>query len=141
MTDYLSLIQALPGATRITQQRDGYWMVAPDLDVVALAKAMSQWGARLSTMTGSMLPDEETAVMYHFFLDNKGINFKVFTHKNKIASISPVLPAAEWIEREITDLFKVEFEGHPHPERLIRPLQLEPGLMREPGGAASKGKE
>ena len=51
-----------------------------------------------------------------------------------------ILPAAEWIEREIQDLFKVTFEGHPHPDRLIRPLQLEPGLFREPGGSASKSE-
>ena len=49
-----------------------------------------------------------------------------------------IWPAADWIEREITDLYKVEFTGHPHPERLIRPVQLEAGMFREPGGAAGK---
>lgn len=140
MSDFIALIQNLPGAKSFVQKRDGWWMSAPDLDVLEMAQKMKEWGARLSTMTGEVLDETETIVIYHFYLDGKAINIKVATKGNRLPSISLILPAAEWIEREIMDLFKVQFEGHPHPERLLRPIQLEPGLLREAGGAAGKAK-
>jgi NADH-quinone oxidoreductase subunit C len=48
-------------------------------------------------------------------------------------SITPIIRGAEWIEREISELFGIAFEGHPRPERLLtrdhpkppdRPLRL-----------------
>jgi NADH:ubiquinone oxidoreductase subunit C len=133
-TDLKSRLLELPGATELIQQRDGFWMSAPRLDVLSAASQMLEAGARLSTITAAALPDEETEVIYHYYFDHQAFNFKVTTQKNTIPSISSVLPAADWIEREIQDLYKVQFTGHPHPDRLIRPVQLEPGLFRQPGG-------
>ncbi len=130
----------LPGATEFIQQRDGWWMAAPALDVQALARRMKELEGRLSTITAAALPGNETEVIYHYYLDRQAFNFKVVTHQNTLPSISSILPAADWIEREIRDLYRVEFTGHPHPDRLIRPTQLEPGLFREPGGQASKNR-
>lgn len=138
MTDYRKSIQSWPGATSLEQKNDGWWMTAPDLNVLEMAKQMKEWGARFSTMTGAMISDDETAVIYHYCLERVAYNFKAFTRGNQLPSISVVLPAAEWIEREIQDLFKVEFTGHPNPGQLIRPTQMEPGIFRQPGGAASK---
>jgi NADH:ubiquinone oxidoreductase subunit C len=139
MTDYKSLIQALPNAATLVHQKDGYWMTAPKLDVLEMARRMKEWEARFSTITGAMLPGNETSVTYHYCLGTDIINIKVVTRENHLPSITPILPAAEWIEREIMDLFNVTFEGHPHPDRLLRPNQLEKGFFREPGGAAGKG--
>ena len=36
-----------------------------------------------------------------------------------LPALTPVVPAAEWIEREMKDLLGITFEGHPRPERLI----------------------
>jgi Ni,Fe-hydrogenase III component G len=138
MTDYRNELQSLPGATALVQQRDGWWMAASKLDVQALARCMKEWGARLSTITAAVLPADETEMIYHYYLDRQAFNFKVATFGNQLPSISPILPAADWIEREIQDLYQVVFIGHPHPDRLLRPLQLEPGFFRERGGAASK---
>jgi NADH:ubiquinone oxidoreductase subunit C len=138
MTDYKSLLQALPNAAPLTQQKDGFWMNAPKLDVLEMARQMKKWEARFSTMTGAMLPNDETSVTYHYCLDNSTYNIKVSTKGNHLPSIAVILPAADWIEREIQDLFKVTFDGHPNPERLLRPSQLEQGIFREPGGAAGK---
>lgn len=140
MNDLESILQKIPGAAPLVSKPDGFWMIAPDLDVLELAKALKDAQAHFSTMTGSMASEKETSVNYHFFINNQAYNFKALTRENKIASISNIYPAAEWIEREIQDLYKTEFTGHPHPERLIRPTQLEPGFFREPGGAASKAK-
>jgi Ni,Fe-hydrogenase III large subunit/Ni,Fe-hydrogenase III component G len=39
----------------------------------------------------------------------------------KVESISGVVPAANWAEREIQDLVGIEMIGHPYPKRLVLP--------------------
>jgi NADH-quinone oxidoreductase subunit C len=63
-------------------------------------------------------------VLYHYSYDQTGcmITVKAFIRDReqpKIQSIAPFLPGAEWIEREIHDLFGIEFPGHPDMRRLI----------------------
>ncbi len=36
-------------------------------------------------------------------------------------SITPVVPAAAWAEREFQDLLGISAEGHPDPRRLVLP--------------------
>jgi NADH-quinone oxidoreductase subunit C len=81
-------------------------------------------------MTGAALPDGETEVIYHYTVGASAINFKTRTHGGALPSITPLVPAANWIEREIHDLFKADFPGHPKLERLIRPPQLAEGFFR-----------
>jgi NADH:ubiquinone oxidoreductase subunit C len=131
-------LQSLPGATALYARRDGWWMAAPDLDVRAVATLMHAHQARLSTISAFDLPDGETQVIYHYLQERQAFNLKVSTHSNVLPSISSILPAADWIEREIQDLYGVEFSGHPHPQRLIRPNQLEAGFFRATGGAAGR---
>lgn len=79
-------------------------------------------GGRLATITGL---DERDGIelLYHFCFDAERIVLTVKTKVAKpdprISSITPFLPGAEWIEREIYDLLGVRFDGHPRPERLI----------------------
>lgn len=78
--------------------------------------------ARFATATGSDI-SQELEVVYHFEYDAVGlvVNMRVRTPKGEpvMPSITPVVPPAEWIEREINDLLGVVFEGHPNPKRLI----------------------
>ena len=63
-------------------------------------------------------------ILYHYSYDQTGcvINLKCFIrdHENpQVESITPLIPAAEWIEREIHDLEGIDFNNHPCLERLI----------------------
>jgi Ni,Fe-hydrogenase III component G len=63
-------------------------------------------------------------VLYHFSYDQLGcvITVKAFIRDRQnpaIESIAPFLPAAEWIEREIHDLYGIDFKNHPNLRRLI----------------------
>jgi NADH-quinone oxidoreductase subunit C len=39
----------------------------------------------------------------------------------RIASVTPLRPTANWLEREIFDLFGIHFEGHPYLKRIVMP--------------------
>lgn len=127
-----TLLQAMTGVTGIEQRADGLWLDAPALDVVEMAHLMLAQKARLSTMTAIAIEDGETEVIYHYVLGSQAFHFKNKTVENSLPSITPVTAAADWIEREIADLYAVSFKNHPNPVRLIRPQQIEPGYFRTP---------
>ena len=63
-------------------------------------------------------------ILYHYSDDESGcvINLKCFIrdHENpQVESITPMIPGAEWIEREMHDLEGIDFKNHPCLERLI----------------------
>lgn len=68
--------------------------------------------------------DDWLEVLYHYSYDQTGciITVKAFIRDREnpqAESISPFLPAAEWIEREMHDLMGIEFKNHPDMRRLI----------------------
>jgi Ni,Fe-hydrogenase III component G len=80
-------------------------------------------GCRFVIVTG-FEADDCFEVMYHFSYDPVGwvITVKAFIRdreKPAIESITPLLPAAEWIEREIHDILGIDFKNHPNLKRLI----------------------
>jgi len=63
-------------------------------------------------------------ILYHFSYDPTGcvVTVKAFIRDREnpsIESITPFLPAAEWIEREIHDILGIDFKNHPNLRRLI----------------------
>ncbi|MHC5076735.1 MAG: NADH-quinone oxidoreductase subunit C [Planctomycetota bacterium] len=63
-------------------------------------------------------------VLYHFSNDETGtvVTVKAFIRDREnpaIESITPFVPAAEWIEREIHDILGIDITNHPNLKRLI----------------------
>jgi NADH-quinone oxidoreductase subunit C len=51
------------------------------------------------------------------------LRMKVRLHADdaRVATVSSIWPAANWLEREVWDLFGIVFEGHPDLRRLLMP--------------------
>jgi Ni,Fe-hydrogenase III component G len=63
-------------------------------------------------------------VLYHFSNDETGcvVTVKAFIRDREhpaIESVTPLIPGAEWIEREIHDILGIEIKNHPNMRRLI----------------------
>ena len=68
--------------------------------------------------------DDCFEILYHFANDQAGtvVTVKAFIRdreKPTIESITPFVPAAEWIERELHDILGIDFKNHPNLRRLI----------------------
>jgi NADH-quinone oxidoreductase subunit C len=82
-----------------------------------------EMGCRLSTATTTEVY-RGIEVLYHFSHDATGTYFcpRIIMpnkEKPKMNSISGIIRGAEWIEREMTELLGVDFDGHPRKEPLL----------------------
>lgn len=75
---------------------------------------------------------EKLFLQYHFTTGNWIVSLKLEVPPDKtVPSITPLLPAANWAEREIMDLFDIKFSNHPRPKRLIIPEDTKRGIYLE----------
>jgi len=78
---------------------------------------------RFITASATDMPDY-FEIIYHFSNDPAGEIYSARVlledkHRPEIQSITPLFPGAEWIEREIRELFGINFAGHPNPKNLL----------------------
>ncbi len=78
---------------------------------------------RFATATGQDTP-KGLEILYHFGFDKSGeiFSLRVLLEDKKnpqIDSLTPLFPAAEWIEREMWELLGINFIGHPNLKHLL----------------------
>jgi len=83
----------------------------------------SELGLRFVISTGIDATDY-FEVLHHFSNDESGciVTVKTFVRNREspeLDSITPLIPGAEWIEREMHDLLGITFRHHPNLQRLI----------------------
>jgi NADH-quinone oxidoreductase subunit C len=89
----------------------------------------------LSDLTCVHFPDHREApfeIVYNLFsiAANERVRLKVATSES-VESVTGVWPAANWMEREIFDLFGVMFKNHPDLRRLLLPPDWEGYPLRK----------
>jgi len=119
---------------KIEKKRRFYFNVSND-DIQEVAEYLfKNLGCRLSTAT-AMEMYHGIEILYHFSHDKTGQYFcprvVIKDKKNpKVNSITSIIEGAVWIEREMFDLWGIEFIGHPRMEELL--TINNPGNVKQP---------
>jgi len=113
-------------------------LAAPD-DIVIVAEVIAGLQGRVLTIsplnTPSPLVEQAAAdegfteaedpiqvvINYHFFFNEINLTAAITLPDDRrtIQSITPILPSADWHEREMQELFNIRLQGHPNPKRLF----------------------
>jgi NADH/F420H2 dehydrogenase subunit C len=63
-------------------------------------------------------------IVYHLysFTGNNRLRLRVqVAAGEKVPSVAAIWPTADWLEREVFDMFGIEYEGHPNLKRILMP--------------------
>ena len=124
------------GSARMTTGLGGEWVIditPPCLLPVVTALLEAEAVHHLTTITG-LDTGEELEVLYHFW-SRQGLTLRTRCARKgaELPSLVPVLPGADWYEREVYDMLGIQFTGHPDLCRLVLPDDWEgaPPLLAE----------
>jgi formate hydrogenlyase subunit 5 len=94
----------------------------------AASRALAE-GARMQ-MVYAWWPAPKTLELRYLIDRSPGRPFEIWRCRpaGAVPSLAPISPLLGWYEREITDLFGLEFTGHPEPHRLVLREGAEPVL-------------
>jgi NADH:ubiquinone oxidoreductase subunit C len=120
---------------------DGLWVSADEGQLISIVEQLRSLGGRLSTITGVLYADSRFTLLYHFVLGSFAINLRLEIEGNSARSLTSWFSYANWIEREIHDLYGLVFVGHPNLDRLLRPARLEAGFWRRETGPESRSAD
>ena len=66
-------------------------------------------------------PFDVVYILYSFH-DNERVRVKtLITDGERLRSAVSIWPTANWLEREVFDMFGIEFDGHPDLKRILLP--------------------
>ena len=95
----------------------------------------------LSTITCQQ-EQEELILLYHFW-DRSGLTLRtsISISDAQINSLCPLIPGAEFYEREVREMFGVEFIGLPNPAPLLLPDDWQDGYPMRKKVVIRKGEK
>ncbi len=140
--ELIGRIQASLGdvALEVTEFRGETTVVAPAnriLDVLRAASTTPDGPAALTDLTAvdryPVEPRFEVIYLLTGFSPSLRLRIKarVPGERAALASATALWPAANWLEREVFDLFGIRFEGHPNLSRILMPDDWEGHPLRK----------
>jgi len=127
--DVEELVAGLGHRGAIERRRDGWWAVWPELDVRAMATRMMSRRIRFATVTGVPSPEGGLRLIYHWDLGASVLNLETRDREGHIPTISDLLPAADWVERELRDYYGITFDGRTETAPLMLRADDAPGFF------------
>jgi NADH-quinone oxidoreductase subunit C len=103
--------------------------------VSELARLAGEGYDFLVDLTAVDYPQRERRFEIVYLLHNFALNRRVMlktsaADREPVPSATAVHPGANWLEREVFDLFGIRFEGHPDLKRILLPDDWEGHPMR-----------
>lgn len=112
---------SLPKSSTFSEIGGVFWYGDTGLKVRDVAQAMNAVGARFITITTYELPaNGGFRLEYHWDLMGKVLGFRFPLTGNTIESIYELCEAADWIEREVHEEYRIDFTGREYEPLLLR---------------------
>jgi NADH-quinone oxidoreductase subunit C len=74
----------------------------------------------------------ELVLILYSFPKNERLRIKALVGENEpVASVESIWPTANWLEREVFDMFGIVFEGHSNLKRLLLPEEWQGYPLRK----------
>jgi NADH-quinone oxidoreductase subunit C len=102
--------------------------VAPGRIREVLEALRGDWERLMSLHGNDYFPEERRFGVHYYLLSMERaerLHVKVRLDEPRLASVVDMFPGAEFQEREVYDMFGVEFDGHPDPRRILMPEDYE----------------
>jgi NADH-quinone oxidoreductase subunit C len=127
--------QAVQGGHNDRNEPTVFVAPASIVDICRFLKA-EQGFIRLSAITGvDWFPaDPRFEVVYLLHSIERNLRFRVkcrVGENEEVESVTPVWRAANWYEREVYDMFGVEFRNHPDLRRILMPSDWQGSPLRK----------
>jgi NADH:ubiquinone oxidoreductase subunit C len=122
----MSTVESIPaiGPTEIeafSEKGGVFWYSDSSLNVREVARAMNAVGARFITATTYELPaNGGFRLEYHWDLTGRLLGFNFPLTGSTIDSIYDLCEAADWIEREVHEEYRIDFTGREYEPLLLR---------------------
>ena len=107
------------------------------INVILFLKSNNKLKFRqLIDIVGVDYPEEEKRfkLVYLLLSHEKNIRIKIsinFEIEKKIPTITKIYPSANWMEREVFDMYGIEFTGHPDLRRILTDYNFEGHPLRK----------
>jgi NADH-quinone oxidoreductase subunit C len=129
---YIATLEAaIPGSVAAVSYWVGDWtIIVPAEKLLAIARHLREAPDAAfdfcSDLTATDWPPraERFDVIYCLYSTRHRHRVRVkakLADGHPIASATAVWPSANWLEREVIDMFGIEFTGHPDPRRILMP--------------------